>query len=196
MTRNIVTCPTCGSKFDVSKFAVGAKVKCGKCSGVLTVPAVEAPKPEAPPAARPPAPPKRPEPSLTVAHPSQVGVPVIPFRDADHARLWLTRRLERAVPPGWRLESGDTGRSRLEWRLVQEGGDAGRSLDEDFGIWLTKGLDFLVVSHGNTDGLLTAASLPFVKATLLDCRMIENLELGPFLARLVADETPNRWGCS
>lgn len=44
----IITCPGCKSKFDVSSFAAGARLKCARCKAVLTVPAAGGPAAAAP----------------------------------------------------------------------------------------------------------------------------------------------------
>jgi len=38
VTRKIIICPACNARFDVAKYPRGSKVRCGRCSQVLTVP--------------------------------------------------------------------------------------------------------------------------------------------------------------
>lgn len=52
MARKIVACPACKSRFDVSSFEPGSKIRCGSCHKILMIPAESA---GAAPAPRPPA---------------------------------------------------------------------------------------------------------------------------------------------
>ncbi len=38
MSRKIISCPACNARFDVAKYPPGSRVRCGRCSQVLTVP--------------------------------------------------------------------------------------------------------------------------------------------------------------
>ncbi|MEW6025932.1 MAG: hypothetical protein AB1599_01365 [Planctomycetota bacterium] len=57
----IVACASCGTQYNVSTMAPGAKFKCQKCATINIVPALQAPVEEAPPPPTPP-PPPRPQP--------------------------------------------------------------------------------------------------------------------------------------
>jgi serine/threonine-protein kinase len=55
VTRKIIICPACNARFDVAKYPRGSKVRCGRCSQVLTVPPETVPVvAEAAPAPPPP----------------------------------------------------------------------------------------------------------------------------------------------
>jgi predicted Zn finger-like uncharacterized protein len=54
VTRKIIICPACNARFDVAKYPRGSKVRCGRCSQVLTVPPETGAVDEAPAAAPPP----------------------------------------------------------------------------------------------------------------------------------------------
>ena len=38
MARKIITCTACKARFDVARYPPGSRVRCGRCSQVLTVP--------------------------------------------------------------------------------------------------------------------------------------------------------------
>jgi predicted Zn finger-like uncharacterized protein len=64
VSRKIISCPACNARFDVAKYPPGSRVRCGRCSQVLTVPTATGPLSEAaavtpPPPARPAAPPAK-----------------------------------------------------------------------------------------------------------------------------------------
>jgi len=58
LSRKIIICPACNARFDVTKYPKGSRVRCSRCSQVLTVPveAAVAGEAPAPPPARPASP--------------------------------------------------------------------------------------------------------------------------------------------
>ena len=44
MARQIVACPSCKAKFDVSAFRPGSKIRCGSCFKILRIPGNPGPK--------------------------------------------------------------------------------------------------------------------------------------------------------
>jgi hypothetical protein len=119
--------------------------------------------------------------------------PAAAFTDAASARRHVAAELDRAVTAGWSWRRGDD--DALSWRIDKQV-VAGEWPEQDFRLFLSADLQFLVITHDNRDvGMMTAARC-LQNAFLVHTPWLPIYPLSDLLGRVLAEARPNQWGYS
>jgi hypothetical protein len=121
------------------------------------------------------------------------------FENASEAVRYVTAELEAAVPTGWSVEHEEVPfanamvpsftEPRRTWRVRKE------VVMEDFRLYLTPGLDLLIITYGNTDA--GAMDLPhqFIERSLVvRTEVLRGWRLRDLLEYTMSKYEPNHWG--
>jgi hypothetical protein len=114
------------------------------------------------------------------------------FRCQEDAETYVMRELPPAVPEGWGISrfSGQ----RLTWIITKEKLEPGEWHNQDYCVRISKGLDFVIFTYGNTDVGLFDLDHALHNALVIEAVMLRRFSLGECLSSLFAHRKPNEWG--
>lgn len=108
----------------------------------------------------------------------------------EEAAAFLARELAAAVPEGWCVER--VGGVDLAWS-IRRTPRAGSPM-QDYGVQVTKGLDYVFLTHGNTDAGCLQLKDFLVHALVIDAASLRHFGMAACVEELLAKCEPNAWG--
>ena len=116
------------------------------------------------------------------------------FRSRKDAESYVNRELAGAVPEGWgvRRLSGEHLRWSIEKRILEPN----EWPDQDYGVWISSGLDVAILTHGNTDVGTFGLHHALRNAIVIEAGYLRAFSLGECMAFLFSHHEPNRSSCT
>ncbi len=115
------------------------------------------------------------------------------FRTLEEAETYVTRELAQTVPQGWAASCFPG--ERLTWQIKKERPDPGEWPNQEYGLRISSGLDFMILTHGNSDeGAVMTVRHALLNAFVIETVMLRRFSLGECLSFLFRHCKPNEWG--
>jgi len=119
-----------------------------------------------------------------------IGKPLAESREA--ASEFLASELKRAVPSGWILRHSDS--DSLSWALEACGDAPGQAPVEEYRIWVTQDLKFVIFSHSNSDAGPFDLQSALEQSLVIDAGVLRFFGVSAAIEHLMAHYQPNRLG--
>ena len=114
------------------------------------------------------------------------------FNTPQDAEAYVTRELVSSVPSGWRV-SRDASEG-LSWTIAKEKLEADEWPNKCFGVRVAKGLDVVILTHGNMDVGRIALHHVLETALVIQAVALRGFKLAECIAFLFANCKPNEYG--
>ena len=116
------------------------------------------------------------------------GLPLATSR--EDAEAFITAELNRAAPEGWSVVHY----GGLRWAVVQSEVPEGEWVDEDYGVWVTDGLDFILFTHGNSDRGPFGLEQVLLNTLSIDAAALRHFGVPTCLTHVMSHCKTNTWG--
>lgn len=114
------------------------------------------------------------------------------FKSSQEAERYVSHELEVAVPKDWRIVRQD--RKPLSWVLEKAELSSGEWPNQDYCVWVTTDLAFVIITHGNNDVGPLSLHQVLQNALVIESVMMREFSLAECVHFLFATKKPNEWG--
>jgi hypothetical protein len=114
------------------------------------------------------------------------------FPTSQDAERIITNQLRGAIPSGWRWTRCEG--ENLAWKIVKEQPSAGEWPNQDYRLFITRGLDYLILTHGNNDVGCVGLHHFLQQALVIETAALRGFDLAACLRHLRENYKPNEWG--
>ena len=120
----------------------------------------------------------------------RLGEPLASTR--EEAARYLQAQLEQAVPKGWAVRSVDD--DPIAWVIVKIDIRSDEWANKEYGVRLSKALDFLFFTHGNRDVGPFGLRHALLRSLVIDAASVRHFGMAACLEHLMLECEPNEWG--
>ena len=82
----------------------------------------------------------------------------------------------------------------MSWRVVRTGIPQGECPNQDYGVWLTASLEFVIFTHGNNDKGVYDLTHLLQPALVIEAWALRRHGMAECLGRVMSNCKPNEWG--
>ena len=116
------------------------------------------------------------------------------FRSRKDAESYVARELSGIVPDGWVVRRYSD--QQLSWTIEKKNREPGACVMLDYGIWITKGFDAVILTYGNETAGTFGLDHALHTALVIDSVILRKFSLRECLSFLFSNHKPNSWGAT
>ena len=112
------------------------------------------------------------------------------FRNRKDAESYVIREVAQAVPERWAVRRLSD--EHLRWSIEKQQLEPNEWPNQDYGVWISSGLDVVILTHGNNDVGTFGLHHALRSAIVIEAGYLRAFRLGECLGFLFAHYAPNQ----
>lgn len=114
------------------------------------------------------------------------------FRSKEEAEAFVSRELSSVIPEEWEIERSSN--THLDWVIRGRNPTSQEWQNQEYSVRITSGLDFVILTHGNTDVGPFGLQHALHNALVIEAVMLRRFSLAQCVEFLLRNCKPNEWG--